>query len=311
MKPVVAITGGTGFVGRRVMAIFSNAGWRLRVLVRGAPRFDIGNEPIELIPGDLSEPQALKKLVKGADAVVHMAGAIKARNRSGFMAVNSTGTSALIAAMEQEAPAAKIVVLSSLAAREPSLSSYAYSKAEGEKFVSNSPLSSCILRPCAIYGPGDRETLTAFKSARLPVHLLLNDRRARVGLVHVDDVARAILASASPGGPTGLYEVCDMQINGYTWHELTHAICQAMERPHRPLFVSPIIVKFLCCLGDLASQVTGSTHMMTSEKSRELLHLDWGSTAQRQLPETLWKPAYTLKAGLSETVDWYRHNHWL
>src|SRR3546814_8749177 len=116
------------------------------------------------IEGALDLPGSLGRLVEGADAVIHVAGVINARNEAGFIAGNVAGTASMIAAAAA-ADVGRFVHDSSLAAREPELSAYGRSKAENEKLMAESGLDWAIVRPPAVYGPGDRESLALFRMA--------------------------------------------------------------------------------------------------------------------------------------------------
>ncbi|MEM7240118.1 MAG: NAD-dependent epimerase/dehydratase family protein, partial [Pseudomonadota bacterium] len=104
MNRLAAVTGATGFLGGHVLQSLVAEGWRLRLLVRRDPRLELGPDPVELVPGDLHDRDALSELVAGADAVIHIAGAIKARNRADFMSINRDGTREVAAAWDAHAP---------------------------------------------------------------------------------------------------------------------------------------------------------------------------------------------------------------
>lgn len=310
--PLAAVTGATGFVGRHVVEHFAAAGWRLRLLVRRDPDLACGDRPVELIPGSLSDREALAELVRGADAVIHVAGAIKARNRAGFMTANADGTAAMAAAWRREAPEARFLMLSSLAAREPELSHYAASKAAGEAALRDAAGKGwCILRPAAIYGPGDVETLSVFKATRLPFHPLLNGPEARLTLIHVSDVARGVLAMASAAAPSAVFEMTDGRPEGYSWTEVVGTACAATGHRARPLRIPAGLVRLAGRAGDLAAAITGSAEMLTSQKIREILHPDWSSERASQLPAALWAPHVGLAEGFADAVAWYRAAGWL
>ena len=94
---LAAVTGVTGFIGGHLAGELSRRGWRLRVLARSMPRFPgLAGPPVEVIQGSLSDRRSLQGLVAGADAVLHLAGAIKGRNRAEFMAANADGTAARV-----------------------------------------------------------------------------------------------------------------------------------------------------------------------------------------------------------------------
>ena len=101
-----------------------------------------------------------------SDAIIHVAGLISARDAAGFEQGNVDGTLAMLAAATAGG-VHRFVNVSSLAAREPKLSLYGASKARAEELVERSGLDWAIVRPPAVYGPGDKETLELFRMARL------------------------------------------------------------------------------------------------------------------------------------------------
>ena len=161
MSKLVAVTGATGFVGPHLVAALARRGWKIRLLVRRwSPLPSLDGVEADMVLGDVSDEAALRRLVDGADTVIHAAGLIKARRPSDFMTVNRDGT-ALLSAL---APEAIFVLLSSLAAREPQLSPYAASKRAAEEVVASRSGPWLTVRAPAVYGPGDRETLAYFRA---------------------------------------------------------------------------------------------------------------------------------------------------
>ena len=309
MSRLAAITGGTGFIGPHVTSAFAAAGWRLRVLVRRQPPSACGSP--ETVPGSLADPGALAALVDGADAVVHLAGCIKARSRSVFMSVNRDGTAAFAKAWRAGAPEARFVLLSSIATREPGLSAYAASKAAGEVALAGVATGDAlVLRPPAVYGPGDRQTLTLFRTANWPLQPVPNRPGARLALIHAGDLAAAVLAAAERTMPPGTWEVSDMRPKGYTWAEIFAAACAACGRQARPVRMPSGALHAAGFFGDLLA-LGGASPMLTSGKRREILHPDWSSRPDAQPPPGIWRPVRSLDDGFAETVSWYRSAGWL
>ena len=164
----LAITGGTGFVGSHVIDEALGAGHEVQALTR---REQPGRDKVDWIAGDLDDRAALKRLIEDADAVIHVAGVINAPDQAGFDQGNVTGTLAMLAAATAGG-VRRFVHVSSLAAREPRLSLYGGSKARSEELVESSGLDWAIVRPPAVYGPGDKETLELFKMAKRGLVLL-------------------------------------------------------------------------------------------------------------------------------------------
>ncbi len=131
--PLVAVTGATGFIGRHLIAALVQAGWRVRLLLRREPSgAEWRQSTPEVVAGSLDNEAAVARLVEGVDAVIHLAGLIKAARRADFFAVNEQGVARIARATKQLSPDAHFLLVSSLAAREPLLSDYAASKRAGE-----------------------------------------------------------------------------------------------------------------------------------------------------------------------------------
>ncbi len=310
---VAALTGITGFIGGHVARRLAEHGWRIRALARSMPRLPaLPGGAVEVVPGTLSDPGALCELVRGADAVVHLAGAVKGRTAEDFERANTVATAALATAWREAAPGALFLHMSSMAAREPGLSYYAASKRAAEDRLIERAGDGrwCILRPAAVYGPGDRETLAIFRAAAGPVQPMLNGPAARVTSVHAADLANAVRVMLEAPQPGAILEVTDAEVAGYSWDVLSRAAAAALGRPARPLRVPAPVLRTLGLCGDLAA-LAGGSRMITSPKVREMLHADWSSHPSRQIDAVLWRPRIGLAEGFAGAVAWYRKAGWL
>jgi nucleoside-diphosphate-sugar epimerase len=298
----VALTGATGFVGGHTLDRLLAGGYQVHALVRReqAPR-----PGVTWIVGHLADTAALRALVDDVDAVVHVAGLIKARRRADFFEINKTGTGLLLSALEGRP--VRYVHLSSLAAREPALSSYAASKAAGDLLVQASGLDWTILRPPAVYGPGDRETLVFFKAALSRRPLLPGSPRHRTSLIHVSDLADALVAAlALPALGGRIAEVHDGMTGGYAVADVLGLIA---GRPgwHRPVFVPGAALRTAGGAILLASTLSGGVPMLTPGKARELGHPDW-VCHDTTLADAGWRASIPAARGLPETRAWYEAN---
>src|SRR5436190_100946 len=107
----IAITGGTGFAGRHVVSLLSREARPMRLLVR-RPNAALDHRGTEVIQGSLEDADSLHRLVTGVTAVIHIAGAIAARNRDEFFEVNAEGTRR-VADASAKAGVARFVQISS------------------------------------------------------------------------------------------------------------------------------------------------------------------------------------------------------
>lgn len=265
-----------------------------------------GVEP-QVIPGDLADPAALARLCARADVVIHAAGRVKAPSRAAFDAVNIAGARRLAEAA-RDAP--HVLLVSSLTAREPQLSHYSASKRGGEdamRAVLGERLS--VVRPCAIYGPGDRELLPVFQAAASSPALPLLSRTARITMIHVADAA-AQTAALAAGAPFGRPAVlCDARPDGYTWAELMGAAAKAVGRSPALLPVPEALVRLIGITNDFTT-LFGAGPMLTSAKARELLFPAWTASPD-ELPAVKAEPRHDLTAGFADTVAWYRAAGWM
>ncbi len=298
---LAAVTGGTGFLGGPVVEALLRAGWRVRVLARREAVFPGG---VEVVRGDLADAAALAALVRGAGAVVHAAGLVKARSRAAFMAVNRDGAARLAGAV---GPGVRVVLVSSQAARCPGVSAYAESKRAGEDAAAAAlgAASWVVARPCVVYGPGDWEGLALLRLARGWAVPSVRPE-PRIAMVHVRDVAGAI-ATLCGGGPSGVaLELCDARADGYGWAELIGAVGAAVGCRPRLVGVPDGLVRAAGAMGTLGGALAGRPAMFGRGKAAEFLHRDWGCAAAARVPEELWRPQVGLAEGLAETVTWWR-----
>jgi len=280
-------------------------GWRVRVLARRDPVDLLWRDVTpEVVVGDLNNAPALTRLCQDADVVIHAAGLVKARSRAQFDKVN-VGGSEQVAAAAAHARVPHVVLVSSLTAREPELSHYGASKRAGEGAMARhlGPRLT-VVRPCAIYGPGDRELLAVFRAAdSLPLLPVLS-ATGRVAMIHVEDAARQIaeLSGTEPDGK--IFALSDARVDGYSWRELMEAAAEACGRRPRFLAVPPLLIRAIGITNDF-TKLLGATPMLSSAKTRELLHPSWAIA-----PDVGWisdpPPKYDLKRGFSQTVSWYR-----
>lgn len=310
-RPLVALTGATGFLGRRLAPALARAGARVRLLVRRDPVDAAWRdfEP-EVVIGALGQPRALDALVEGVDGLVHAAALIKADSREAFFAVNAAAAGALAERLAARAPLAHGLLVSTLAAREPGLSAYAASKAAGETaFLDALGRQASVMRPTAVYGPGDRETFTLFRAAALSPILPVVSEEARLTLVHVDDLAQSIVWRVL-GSPTGAVEaVCDDRPQGYGWREILQALASAAGSRPRLARTPPAVVRLASRISGLG-RLVGASPMLTPEKANELLHPDWTISPGELAPDRA-RARYDLQGGFTHAADWYRTAGWL
>jgi nucleoside-diphosphate-sugar epimerase len=292
----LAVTGGTGFVGSRLLQALGRSDHQVRALTR-RPQSEC--EALSWVRGSLEDTDALHQLVDGVDAIIHVAGVINA-DAAGFEAGNVQGTANLIDAAKS-AGVRRFVHVSSLAAREPGLSRYGASKARSEALVRESGLEFAIVRPPAVYGPGDRETLELFRMASRG--LILLPPEGRLSLLHVDDLARLLLALAENSRTPALLEPDDGRPGGWTHREFANALSQAVGRNAYALSMPRAAVRLGALLDGL---IRRDGAKLTPDRAAYFCHPDWVADPAFAARADLWQPAMDTPAGLKATAKWYR-----
>jgi nucleoside-diphosphate-sugar epimerase len=303
-----ALAGATGFLGQRLTSALLARGWSVRALARRADgAAKLARDGVTPVLGDLADIDALRSLTAGADVVINCAGLIKARHAAQFFEVNRDGAARLAAASS-----GRIVLVSSLAAREPGLSAYAASKRAGEEAVREAAGDRVtIIRPPVIYGPGDRETLALFRvMARAPVAPVPADRAARLALAHVDDVADAIVALIETPAQAGRFAVGGDRPDGYGWREIMEEAARAVGRTPWLAPVPAWAVFAAASVSEAIGVLTAKAPIFTRGKAREMRHADW-SVGQSELAPDAPAARFSLSTGFADTVAWYRRAGWL
>jgi nucleoside-diphosphate-sugar epimerase len=308
MSKLVAVTGATGFVGPHLISALARRGWRLRLLVRRwSPLPSLAGVDAEIVLGDVLSEPALQALVRGADAVVHAAGLIKARTPADFLPVNRD-SAALLSAL---APEATLVLLSSLAAREPQLSAYGASKRAGEVAVATRSGPWLTVRAPAVYGPGDRETLAYFRSVKYGLAPQPSVSSARLSLIHVSDLAEALALAVERPPERSIYEVDDGTAGAYSYADMALAAGAALGRQPLQVKVPRPLMAGIAAWNGLRQSLGGPTQILTQGKVAEIFHEDWSVRDRRLAAATGFQPQYDLTAGFRDTVQWYRSRAWL
>ena len=302
MSTAVAVTGASGFVGQALVAHLLASGRPVRALVHRKP-LAISHPGLETVQGGLSDEGTLRGLMDGAGSVIHVAGRVRGRGEADFLPVNAEGVAGVARVALETSSVSRFVLMSSLAAREPGLSPYAASKRAGEERLAevtrDGDLRCAVLRPPAIYGPGDQELLPLLQLMARGVVPMPGAAGARASLLHVDDLAKAAVKLLdSPA--QGTYELHDGHDAGYSWEEIATIVEGAAGRGRGWRLKLPEgVLRSVAAMNLLAARLFGYLPMMTPGKINELRHPDWVCDNTEITLATGWQPHISLQDGLS------------
>jgi NADH dehydrogenase len=249
---MILVTGGTGFVGPKVVHALRAEGRDVRCLVRDPRSADtLRAWGCEVVKGDVTEAATLKTAVAGCDAVVHLV-AIIAGRRAEFERVMTQGTQKLVAAAK-EAGVRRFVLMSALGVgpETKDLTPYYHSKWEMERAVQQSGLEHVIFRPSFVFGR-DGGVLPIFvRQVRWsPVTPVIGDGEARLQPIWVEDVA-AYFAKA-----IDLPEAADrtFELGGpdtVTWNELYARLAKVLGKRRFRVNVPSAVIRPGAALAEL------------------------------------------------------------
>ena len=282
----IALTGATGFVGGAVLQRLLRREHEVAVLVRDPARAgrlrDLGG--VRIVAGELGDDAALRSLVEGTDAAIHLVGIIVEKGLQTFRRVHVDGTRALVAAA-RAAGVRRFVQMSALGARpDAAATAYHRTKAEGEELVRQSGLSHVIYRPSLVAGPGNVPLQTIIDLVRLaPVVPVIGDGRYRMQPVWLGDVAEAFTVAAERADLAGTFDLAGP--DALTWHEMLDGIELALGVRRRRVGVPLGVVR----LGARAGMVLPDLAPITPDQLQMLL--EGNTTTANALERILGAPA--------------------
>lgn len=305
-QKTIAMTGATGFVGSRFLDLAVKNGYFVRALTR-KKQDDRPN--VTWVRGALDNQKSLEKLCNDAQIVVHIAGVVNAPDRAGFEAGNVAGTLSFVEASKQ-ARIRRFIHISSLAATQPDLSIYGETKAKAEKIVASSGLDWTTIRPPWVYGPGDKDTLDLFKSARFGFVPIPPDTDGKLSVIHVDDLCASIAAviPAHEDLTAKTFEVDDGASQPWTQSQFAKAIGSALGKQIKPIGTPKSILDIGAKLDRLFRR---NRAKLTQDRVSYFCHDDWSIDPGKRLSKEIWKPKVDTIKGLEKTARWYRQNDWL
>jgi len=272
-----------------------------------------------LVYGDLESPPARFALVSGAEVVYHLAGLVQAPSLAELRRVNRDGA-ALVARDAAAAGVSRFLLVSSQAVTGPSLrgvsideaegpgpiTDYGRSKQEGEADVRAVGVPLTVVRPPAVYGPGDRAFLPLFRLAARGLFPLLGDGHLELSLVFAADLARALRAAATSRATLGgTYHAAHTEV--VTGRRFGEALGRALGRRVRYLRLPGAVLRAVLRAADFLA-LSG---LPSPDKADELLAPAWRASSDAILRDAGWRAETDLDRGIAATAAAYRDAGWL
>jgi len=327
---VVLVTGATGFTGKHLVRALCDTGAAVRVIVRdSSDSSEIDDLPLNTFRGDVFDEAVINEAMEGVNYVFHVAAAYREAKISDdiYWNVHVKSTYNLAAAAVRQPGFSRFVHVSTLGVHghidtPPATEEYQFSpgdkyqetKVEAELWIRefsrthDMPLS--VVRPAAIYGPGDRRLLKVFKMARMRFVPLLGLRQKHLyHLIHVTDLVRFMLVAASHERTLG--EVYAVGAKDYiSIPDMIRIIARKLgtsprflRLPVTPFFIAGDICEFICKPLNIEPPIYRRRVAFYTK--------DRAFDTSKLRDHTGFEYRYTNETGLSDLVDWYRQAGWL
>lgn len=325
----VLVSGATGYTGRVLVKKLVEAGCDVRAIAR--PSSDLSaldTLPIEWFWGDVFDEPTVDKAMSGIEYVFHLAAAFREAKstKQDYWNVHVKSTKLLARAALRQSSFQRFVHVSTIGvhghvATPPADETYRFSpgdeyqntKAEAETwlvdFALEEKLPYCIIRPCAIYGPGEKRLFKFYKMATKSVFPLLGQAECWYHLVHVDDLTNALMLSAieekaagevfivGSSKPIRLEEMARLIADTYD-HNL-----RIVRLPIAPFFIMGDLCEMICKPFKLEPPIY---------RRRVAFYSKDRYFSTRKMREVLgYKPRFENEDGIIQSARWYRDNGWL
>jgi nucleoside-diphosphate-sugar epimerase len=324
---IVLVTGANGFVGSHICEALAATGFSVRALVRKTSDLtNLKGIDVNLFYGELSDPDSLAAAISGVDIVINNAGITKTIHPDDFQRINCGGTENMLRAVKgHNSDLGRFIHISSTAAVGPApslapigedyppnpLTVYGRSKLNAERAVlSNKDVFPVIiLRPCAVYGPRDKEMFSLFKSVKMRIRPAFGNGKNYINFTYVKDLAQAVVKSIKCSLPSGtIFFVAEKKWYSYT--EAGTIISEALGKKAIDLHIPSPIVSAAGWVSERIAQWRQKAVVFTEDKAREMLQRYWLFDISK-IERDIGFISTEFRVGVRETIAWYKENGWL
>lgn len=330
MKTVL-ITGASGFIGNFLVDEALMRGYKVYAAVRKTSDTSrLKAKGVDIVVVDLSDYTLLYHQLHQLprfDYIVHNAGVTKTNNKKEFLTVNYLYTKNFINAIVQSGNVPnKILYISSLAAYGPGsksgefpiladdfpmpISPYGESKLKAERLFGNQDhLPYLIVRPTAVYGPGERDFFEAVTLINNRLEFYIGRHKQFLTFIYVKDLVRGVFDLLESKLVNKAYFITDGEV--YDKKIFGELVAKHLNKRVLRITVPMVLAKMVASVSEKIATVQKKATVLNSAKLKELSASNWMCDTKAIENDINYKARYKLDTGLAETLQWYKNEGWL
>lgn len=323
---IAIVTGASGFVGSHLVEKLLDLNFHVRVLARKESQLQwLKEKPLEIVRCEYKDIDCLANAIKDANYIFHVAGVIKAKKKDLYYKGNVETTKNLLIASQNAKKLKRFVLVSSQAAAGPSsiqnpkteemdcypVTTYGKSKLQAEEEVKKyeGKIPFTIVRPSAVYGPRDPETLIFFKSIKNGLQPMIGFQEKYVSLVHVSDLIEGIMLAAQSDKSIGQTYFISSE-RGYSWREIGDITAKILGKRVIRIKIPHLIVYLVAGFSQAINYFQNDATILNFEKANEIVE-QWVCSVEKAKRELGYSQKIDLEKGIRQTLEWYMKNNWL
>jgi UDP-glucose 4-epimerase len=324
MSETVLVTGASGFLGYHI--ILSALEKKLLVYAAIRKNSDVDHLkklPVKYVFLDYNNVDEVAKVLaeNNIHYIIHAAGVTKALNQQHYNDINAFNSVNLAKAAKKSGTSfKKMVFISSLAAVGPAMdlagviteqsnprpvTAYGRSKLLAEKELSKINIPLIVLRPTAIYGPGDKDIFIMLKTVSRGFDPYMGKFLQQLSFVHAGDVAD-VTVQALFVDKEGIYNVSDG--NNYNRYEFANITKKILNKKAVRFHIPMPLIKLLAYFLETTNGWLNKPAVINREKLNELAASNWFCDISKARRDLNFNPKFNLTEGLKDSIAWYQQN---
>ena len=331
MKKIL-ITGASGFIGNFFIDEALKRGYEVYATIRKTSKIEhLKDKKVQFVEVDFSDKEGLYFIMKSLpqfDYIIHNAGLTKALNKKDYYTVNYELTKNFVdAILESGKIPTRFLYMSSLAAYGPGnaktlkpisladipspVTHYGRSKLATEGYLqTQTNLPFIILRPTAVYGPGERDIFQSIKIISRRFDLQIGSHKQFLTFIYVKDLVKTALDLLESAALNQAYFISDGNV--YSKKQLGQFVGKFLHKKVFSIAVPLFLVKIIAFIVEKSAKLfKTSAPALNVEKINELAATNWLCDVLPLTNNVHFNPEYHLEKGLFETMAWYKKEGWI